>query len=651
MLAQAVRRSGKVTLAVRSWSGPAGRVQETGSPIDLVRTNARFAHINADYNYQGAVWVLPRSGPFESRQIPSMSAALAVRDEGNQGSYRLDYSLDISTVPTINSADILSGKFHPEQIRGKTILIGTNSRIIGDQMFIPGVGMMGGAFVQIVGAETLLAGTPIGLGWLACFAAVALIVAFVACQKPGLRQNLAFGTLLGTLLIAPIPLEAHLISVDVVPALFVVITVWGILVWRRYSRGGITNSVSGLPNLTALQLHRGGREQALVAARILNFAEVTETLPPEGEQALVEQVVSRLSIGSNDKIIYQGDGGIFGWFEEARLPFGHHIDALHALFRNSVKIGAQQVDLAVAFGVEIGSGRSLANRLASALAAADEAAHDGLRWKVHDPEKLQNASWRLSILSQLDHAIDEGQVWVAYQPKLDLKCRKIIGAEALARWTHPEKGPIAATEFIPAAEQNDRIGKLTDFVLENAIASAAKINASGREFHIAVNLSARLLSDRHLQSRVSALLLKHLLEPKLLTLELTETSAITSGEALETLRGLRNLGIRISIDDYGTGLSTLDYLKKVPASELKIDQSFVRGLLDNRSDRVMVQSTIVMAHSLNRTVVAEGVETNELLDALAEMKCDVAQGFIIGRPMSFDSLRRRLVVEQRRSVA
>jgi len=650
-LARSIARSGRVTLAVRSFSGPRGRVQQAGSPISLVRTNAGFAHINVDYNYQNAAWHLPQTGRFEGRAIPSMSSALAGSSSNSAPQYLPDYSLDLSTIPTINAADILSGRVRREQIQGKTILIGTNSKIIGDQFFIPGVGMLGGAYVHIVGAETLKAGTPIGLGWLAMFLISAAIVAMAAFQRPGLRQNLMFSLLLAALLVGPIPFEANLVSVDIVPALFMTLTVWGALVWRRYSRGGITNAVSGLPNLTALQFFRGGRDQALVAARILNYAEVIATLPAGSEKALVEQIVSRLSVGSQDKTLYQGDGGIFAWFEEARLPFGHHIDALHALFRNPVKIGDLQVDLSLAFGVEIGSSRSLANRLASAMVSAEEAAHDGLRWKIHDPEKLQDASWRLSILSQLDQAIDSGQVWVAYQPKLDLKTRKITGAEALARWTHPEKGPIAATEFIPAAEQNDRIGKLTDFVLDQAIAAAARVNAGGREFHMAVNLSARLLTDRNLKSRLSAMLLKHLLEPELLTLELTETSAITSSEALSTLWELRDLGIQISIDDYGTGLSTLDYLKKVPASELKIDQSFIRGIIETRSDRVMVQSTIALAHSLNRTVVAEGVETAELLDALVEMNCDVAQGFIVGRPMSFDSLRRRLTVEQRRSVA
>jgi EAL domain-containing protein (putative c-di-GMP-specific phosphodiesterase class I) len=148
------------------------------------------------------------------------------------------------------------------------------------------------------------------------------------------------------------------------------------------------------------------------------------------------------------------------------------------------------------------------------------------------------------------------------------------------------------------------------------------------------------------------MLARHGLDARHLTLELTETAALVdSGEAVEMLARLRELGVNISIDDYGTGLSTLDYLKKIPAGEIKIDQSFIKSMCDNRSDRLMVQSTIALAHSLGRRVVAEGVEQREILEALIEMKCDVAQGFIIGRPMSLESLNKRISAELKRSVA
>jgi EAL domain-containing protein (putative c-di-GMP-specific phosphodiesterase class I) len=163
------------------------------------------------------------------------------------------------------------------------------------------------------------------------------------------------------------------------------------------------------------------------------------------------------------------------------------------------------------------------------------------------------------MLSQLDEAIDRGEVWVAYQPKLDITTKQIVGAEALARWTHPEKGPIAASEFVAAAEQHNRIGKLTDFVIEKAIAAASQINKRGIDFDVAVNLSARLLSDKGFTLRLSALLARHGLAPNRLTLELTETAALAdSGEALDMINRLRDLGISSAIDDYGTGQSTLE---------------------------------------------------------------------------------------------
>ena len=322
------------------------------------------------------------------------------------------------------------------------------------------------------------------------------------------------------------------------------------------------------------------------------------------------------------------------------------------MFRSPLAIGARQIDIALSFGVEIGSSRGIGSRLASAILAADEAWSEGLRWKLHDPSRQEEMNWRVSLLGELDSAIDHGEVWLAYQPQHDIASGRIIGAEALARWTHPQKGPISPSEFVAAAEANGRIGKLTDFVLDRAIASAAAINRRGIPFQIAVNLSARLLTDRELLGRVKTMLASHQLSPTLLTLELTETATLQDAESgLATLDAMRQLGIRIAIDDYGTGLSTLEYLKKIPANEIKIDQSFVKSMRVNRSDLIMVQSTIALAHSLGRIVVAEGVEDRKCLDELARMGCDIAQGFAIGRPMGVRELVQRLQMRTAQRVA
>lgn len=653
-LAESIRRSGKVILFTRSRTGANGRnevVRDRALP--QFAGHSKLALASVHYNYQNAVWRLPYGEILDGKPIPSFAVHMAGRKTPATGDFPLDYSLDVDTIPNFSAADVLSGKVGRAQLAGKKVMVGPGSDILNDVFFFPGYGRGFGAEVQIVGAETLKRGIPVSLGWVPGFlAALVLSVIAMKQRRAGTRYAI-LGTGIVLALVVPVPLETRLIFADVTPALFVLITVLSVLVWRRLRSEGLKNPVSGLPNLNALRHNRAGRKKALVAARVLNYEEALATLPPNNERQLVEQIVARLQVGDGARAIYQGDNGIFAWFAEPSDPFGNHLEALYALFRNPARVAKLSVDLSVTFGVEVGSSRSIASRLASALVAAEEAARDGLKWRYHDPETLEDATWRLSMLSQLDEAIDKGEVWIAYQPKLDLASRKIIGCEALARWTHPKKGPIAASEFVAAAEAHNRIGKLTDFVLEQAVANALQlVKRAGGDFEMAVNMSASLLIDKSFALRLSALLARHGLAPKHLILELTETAALaSSGDALEMINRLRELGVGIAIDDYGTGLSTLDYLKRIPAMEIKIDQSFVKGIVENRSDRVMVQSTIQLAHSLGCRVVAEGAELREIVDLLVEMECDVAQGYAVGRPMSLESLAKRIAADRKRSAA
>ena len=653
-LAQALERSGNVVLALGRAAGPNGvdAVGPSVRPLAKFAKHAKLGAILTSYNYQNSITRIPYSVSAEGEEVPSFSALLSGRFGRVGDSFRPDYSIDPHSIPSISARNVLRGDFDPKLVTGKDVIVGAHSDVIGDLSFVPGTGLIPGALVHVIGAETLKSGSPVDGGWLPLFLASLAVAGYFLLGRVERHQIPIMGAAFIALLIGPAALESRLVYLDVTPALFVLLATTGILLRRRFRQRGLVHEVSGLPNLAALKSSRSARDKALIVARVLNYAEIAAALPTSSERELVEQIVARMSVGDRGRTLYQGDDGIFAWFDDPGKPFGHHLEALHALFRTPVRVGGMAIDLSVSFGVEIGSSRSIANRLGSALLAAEQAGHDGLKWKYHDPDSLQDASWKLSMLSQLDEAVDRGEVWVAYQPKVDLKTRKIIGAEALARWTHPEKGPIAAAEFVAAAEQNDRIGKLTTFVLDRALAAAAQLSKGGRDFDMSVNLSGRLLGDKALVGRIAILLERHGLDPSRLTLELTETAAIAgSGEALDMLTQLRELGVNISIDDYGTGLSTLEYLKRVPAGEIKIDQSFVRGMVDNRSERLMVSSTIALAHSLGRRIVAEGVETREALELLAEMECDIAQGFITGRPMTLDALRRRLASERRSKVA
>ncbi|MCL6740415.1 EAL domain-containing protein [Sphingomonas sp. RB56-2] len=650
LLAQAIDRSENLTLAYLPKAGAQEGKYEDVRPLPEFREHAGIGTIALRYNYANEGWFIPYGASRNGSFIPSMSAILADRNKGSEGEFRVDYAFDPASIPIYSAADVIAGRVGKKELEGKTVIVGLAAERLGDQFMLPGWGKASGVYIHAIGAETLKAGAPVDLGWVPAYLIASLLV--VLTMKRKLRaQVLLLGGGTVALLAVPLLLERIQIFADVTPGLFVILWVATGITMQNMKRRGLTNTVSGLPNLNALRRAGHERDRPLIVARVINYPQIVSTLSVAQERALTEQIVARLKVGSEVSTVYQGDEGIFAWTVTAGTAIGHHVEALHALFRSPAKIDGKPFDIAISFGVEIGSGRSISNRLGSALVAADEATAEGLRWKYHDPERLKDAEWRLSLLSQLDEAIDRGQVWVAFQPQLDLVTNRVRGAEALARWTHPEKGPISPSEFVAAAEQSDRIEKLTLFVLDRAIAAAAKINREHGPFDMAVNLSARMLGDKTLPSRVRELLDRHGLDPAHLTLELTETATLANGADIGPLYGLRDLGIKISIDDYGTGLSTLEYLKKIPASEIKIDQSFVKSMRDHRSDLVMVQSTIALAHSLGRTVVAEGVESREILDMLVAMKCEIAQGFIIGRPCSLTDLSKRLTGERKRRAA
>jgi EAL domain-containing protein (putative c-di-GMP-specific phosphodiesterase class I)/CHASE2 domain-containing sensor protein len=652
IFAAALKRNGKVVLADRHLLGTRGDAEQPATrPLELFRQHARTATISTVYDFGDIIWNTSLAGVISGQEVPTFAASLAKRVGEPNRRFWIDYSIDPNTVPYLSASDLLEGKVKSGELRGKQLIVGVNADMLGDQAWVPGWGRMAAANVQILGAETLKRGTPWSLGSfpgiiLALFASFAALFA----KRSQIVAPVTLGAAGLTLLLAPLALERFYITAEIVPGLLMVVIVGGRLAFLRFKRRGRVHEQTGLPNFAALRTS-GKIDRALVLAKLHNHAEISSALTEAEQQDAYRQIVARLSAGNRNDL-HQGDDGTFAWTLPNGAPIGNHLEALHSIFRSPVQVAGRHIDVAVTFGVELGVSRTLPNRIGSAVLAADEAWSEGLRWKLHDPARQEEVNWRVSLLGELDQAIDQGEVWLAYQPQFDIKQGKIIGAEALARWTHPTKGPISPTEFVAAAEANGRIGKLTDFVLDRAISSGAAINRRGISFQIAVNLSARLLADRELLTRVETMLAAHGLPPSRLTLELTETATLQDAESgLATLTAMRDLGIRIAIDDYGTGLSTLEYLKKIPASEIKIDQSFVKSMRVNRSDLIMVQSTIALAHSLDRTVVAEGVEDQQCLDDLRTMGCDVAQGFAIGRPMGVRELVLRLQIRSTRRAA
>jgi diguanylate cyclase (GGDEF)-like protein len=244
---------------------------------------------------------------------------------------------------------------------------------------------------------------------------------------------------------------------------------------------------------------------------------------------------------------------------------------------------------------------------------------------------------RFQLVTQFRHALDTGQVDVHFQPQLALFTRQVTGVEALARWHHPEFGMLDPAEFVTLVETTGLIDPLTDYVLDRSLAQCRSWLDRGLSLSVAVNLSVRNLAGTGFLHRVTDALTRHRVPPGLLGFELTESAVMSDPErALPVLRGLHGLGVRIAVDDFGTGYSSLAYLRRLPVDEVKIDKSFVLGLASDLGDLAVVRAIVDLGHSLGLIVVAEGVEQDATRDQLVEMGCDVAQGFLISRPLGPD---------------
>jgi len=254
---------------------------------------------------------------------------------------------------------------------------------------------------------------------------------------------------------------------------------------------------------------------------------------------------------------------------------------------------------------------------------------------------------RLTILTDLRSAVEDDQLFLVYQPKIDVASGEVRGVEALVRWNHPTRGIQYPDTFIPLAENTGLIAPITFFVVERALRQVRTWHEAGIDLSVAVNLSVRHLTDMSLPDRIAVALERWGVAPSKLVIEVTESSIMTDPKrASVVLQQLRRIGVEVSIDDYGTGHASLNYLKQFDIDELKIDRSFIMDLDTQSSDAIIVASTVELGHNLGLRIVAEGVEDGDTLAWLAGLGCDVAQGYHIGRPMAPDSVVE--VVEQRR---
>jgi diguanylate cyclase (GGDEF)-like protein len=414
------------------------------------------------------------------------------------------------------------------------------------------------------------------------------------------------------------------------------------------------DALTGLPNRTLLMQKL---ERALEAARERNtplavlhlelgrFSEINRVLGYARGDELLRELVRRLAgVVARPAIFARLGEAAFGLFlpavrAEEAIAKAHE---LVALMEEPVEIAGCMIDTRIGVGIALfpGHGTDAATLVRRANAALHQSNHAYGGFAMYKGGRERDHIRRLRLIGELHRAVREDELQLFCQPKMDIASGAICGVEALVRWQHPEHGLIPPTEFIPLAEQAGTITPLTHWIMNAAFHQSYVWHAAGLCRPMAVNLSAHDLYNPNLIDRVRGLFTTWGLPPELIQFELTESALMADpATALATVSKLKDIGVHLFVDDFGTGYSGLSYLQRLPVDAIKIDQSFVMPMVNNADSAVIVSSTIELGHNLGLKVVAEGVENDAILGRLAALGCDVAQGYLISKPMPSSELQ------------
>lgn len=417
------------------------------------------------------------------------------------------------------------------------------------------------------------------------------------------------------------------------------------------------DQVTALPNrvrfleLLEEAVSRAKQHQGFVAVVLMNldrFREINEALGNALGDSLLQQVGARL----RGALVAPDEIGRLGGDEFCVLL--HHLTSIDSVETEIKKFQQlleapfilEEIPIIVeaSFGVAVLPDH--ADRSDTLLQRAEIAMYRAKKMAsgcaVYTPEYDRRSPERIGLMAELRKAIDTGQLLLQFQPQVAIKTGLVVGTEAMVRWQHPRLGLLSPDKFILAAEQTGLIGPLTRWVLVETLK-----HASAMGLHVSVNLSARSLHDPQLPRRIEEMLRETGSTAQQLTLEVTESAIVLDPERAEdNLKALSRLGMRISIDDFGTGYTSLASIKNLPVNEIKIDKSFVLGMLDNNSDATIVRSVIDLGHNLGLEVVAEGVENEALYDAIKALGCDHAQGYFISEPQPSEQIQHWLATSK-----
>ena len=411
------------------------------------------------------------------------------------------------------------------------------------------------------------------------------------------------------------------------------------------------DSLTGLMNRYQLHKHieqiiskdDGNSDTSIIALLLdLNrFKEVNDTLGHSTGDKVLVKLAAILDIRVNEiggDLFRLGGDEFVAVFDSKCCcePFENIESILHKCLKTSIEFDDISIEMGASIGIALYPDNAKDSH--ELLRCADVAMYDAKSNDVvsswYDAQNDLNNKRRLAMIVELGSAITDNQLVLYFQPRVNIKTSAVKGCEALLRWRHPKHGLVPPGEFLPLAEMSELIHPLSEWVLKDVVRQIKKMVGKGYQVPVAMNVSTRNLTDSQLVDKLKDLITAENIDPHLLEVEITESALINHPQrAVENLEKLDRLGVHIAIDDFGTGYSSLSYLKKLPVDTLKIDRSFVTDMLTDGSDSVIVDSIIDLSHNFSLTVIAEGVEDQPTLEALAEKSCDQAQGYLIARPM------------------
>ena len=415
--------------------------------------------------------------------------------------------------------------------------------------------------------------------------------------------------------------------------------------------GGI-DRLTGLPDRYELEavlereLEYAGSRNMPVALAILDITdlhEINETLGHRVGDEVLREFAARLSAHAGTDVPVRLAGNTFSLILRSHSSEQAARGALEALI-GRIEAPLQVDGVSLTIQVRVGlvffpaHGRNVAELLQRAEIASQEAKDKRLRMLVYDPARDLRSRERLMFAAQLREGIERDELRVFFQPKIDLSTGLTTGAEALVRWQHPDEGLLTPDRFLPVAAKTGQMPQLTAWVLNAALREVQRWRSEGFALSVAVNLSPENLTDTALPGRLAQLLERYGLRGSALELEITEDMAMADpAKTAEVIRAINALGIGFALDDFGTGYSSLAHLKYLNCNELKIDHSFVRDIVSDEDDRVIVWSILDLARNLGMRTVAEGIESPEVVEMLSMMGCGLGQGFHYARPLDADA--------------